>query len=124
MKKLAILMIMVSGSAWAGWKNVGENSSGTTYADADTIVRNGNIATMLSIFDHKAFQRMVEVGYYSHKSKIEYDCVEHKFRGLHLSLHADPMGEGKEIYADDSVQQWETVAADTNAERLWAIACR
>lgn len=124
MNKLALLMMVLSASAWAGWKSVGEDSQGTTYADPDTIIRNGSMASMQSIFDHKAFQRMVEVGYYSHKSKIEYDCAERRFRGLHLSLHSDPMGEGKEIYADDSVQQWEPVTADTNAEKLWNIACR
>lgn len=124
MKKIAIILMLLSGSALAGWKTVAEDNAGTTYADTDSIVRNGKLATMSSLYDHKAFQRMVEVGYYSHKSYIEYDCSERRFRGLSLSLLADPMGEGKEIYGDDSPQQWEAVAADSIAEKLLAIACK
>jgi hypothetical protein len=35
-----------------------------------------------------------------------------------------PMGEGKEIYADDSPRQWEAVTAGSVAEQLWTIACK
>ena len=124
MKKLIIVLLVFSGSAWAGWKSIGEDSAGTFYADADSIARNGSIATMNSVLDYKSFQRMVEVGYFSQRTRVEYDCAERRFRRLDVSLHAEPMGAGKIIYSDDSIQAWEPVVAGTMTDTLWAFACK
>lgn len=124
MNKLVIFLLLFSGSAWAGWKSVGEDASSTTYADADSIVRNGSMATMNSVFDFKTFQRMVEVGYFSQTTRVEYDCAQRRFRGIDLALHEEPMGAGKVIYNDDSAHAWAPVAAGTMTETLWALACK
>ena len=124
MKKAAIVLLLLSSPAWAGWKSVGEDDAATAYADPGTIVRNGNTATMRSLLDYKAFQRMVEVGYFSQKAQVEYDCRERRRRGLSLALHAGKMGEGKVIYADESPHDWETVVAGTMNEILWKVACK
>ena len=124
MKKLAIILLLLSSSAWAGWKSIGENDTRTSYADLDRIIRNGNTAKMWTLLDYNAFQRMVEVGYFSQKVQAEYDCKERKLRGLTLSLHAGHMGEGKVIYADESPREWEAVDAGTLNETLWKIACK
>jgi hypothetical protein len=67
---------------------------------------------------------MVEVGYFSQKTEIEYDCKEKQYRGLSLALHAEKMGAGKVIYEDASPHEWEPVPQDTVAEVLWKIACK
>ena len=67
---------------------------------------------------------MVEVGYFSQKTLVEYDCVERKARGLSLSLHAEHMGEGKMIYEDASPREWSPVPAQSMTESLWNIACK
>ena len=124
MKKLAIFLMLLSSPAWAGWKSVGEDSTGTTYVDAATIIRNGNTATMWSLFDYKDFQRMVEVGYFSQKIHAEYACNAKKLRGLSLTLHADKMGEGKVIYEDTSPHDWEPIVPDSISETLLKVACK
>ena len=124
MKKLVIILLLLSSSAWAGWRSIGENATGTSYANPDTITRKGNTAQMWSLLDYKDFQRMVEVGYFSQKAQAEYDCKDRKSRGLTLSLHAGHMGEGKVIYADESPHEWEAVAAGSLNETLWEIACK
>ena len=78
MKRFAFVLLLLSTPAWAGWKSVRETDAGTFYADADTIVRNGNTARMWSLLDYKDFQRMVEVGYFSQKTQTEYDCAERR----------------------------------------------
>jgi hypothetical protein len=123
MKKLAIFLLLLSSPVWAGWKSIGEDDTATSYVDPATIVRNGNTAKMWSLLDYKAFQRMVEVGYFSGKAHVEYDCVERKARGLSLSLHAEHMGAGKVIYEDTSPHEWEPVSPETMTEMLWRIAC-
>jgi hypothetical protein len=124
MKKLAILLLLISSPAWAGWKSIGEDDTGTSYADPATIVKSGATAKMWSMFDYKAFQRMVEVGYFSQKAQVEYDCKDKQVRGLTLSLHAEHMGEGKVIYADETPHDWEAVEAGTLNEALLKIACK
>ncbi len=124
MKKLAIFLLLVSSPAWAGWKSIGEDDTGTSYADTATIVKSGTTAKMWSMLDYKSFQRMVEVGYFSQKAQVEYDCKGRQFRGLTLSLHAEHMGEGKVIYADETPHEWEAVEAGTVNEMLLKIACK
>ena len=124
MKKLAIFLLLISSSAWAGWKSTGEDDTAKTYADTATIARKGNTAMMWSLLDYKSFQRMVEVGYFSQKSQVEYDCAERRLRGLSVSLHAEKMGEGKVIYEDTSPHEWEPVSPDTMTEILWKVACK
>ena len=124
MKKLAMVLMLLSSPAWAGWKAVGEEETGTSYADPATIVKTGSVVKMWSLLDYKAFQRMVEVGYFSQKSLVEYDCKEKQARGLAVKLHAEPMGEGKVIYEDDSPHEWEALVPDTMGEVLWKFACK
>ena len=124
MGKWVTLLLLLSSPAWAGWKSVGEDDTGTSYADAATIVRSGTSAKMWSLLDYKSFQRMVEVGYFSKKAQVEYDCREKKLRGLSLSLHAEHMGEGKVIYDDDSAHDWEEVDTGSLNETLLKMACK
>jgi hypothetical protein len=124
MKKFAVLLLFASSPAWAAWKSVAEDDTATTYADPATIVRTGKTATMWSLLDYKAFQRMVEVGYFSRKAEVEYDCSEPQFRGLSLALHAEKMGQGKVIYEDTSPHEWEAADAGTVNELLRKVACK
>jgi len=124
MKKFAILLLCLNGTAWAGWKSVAEDDTATTYADPASIVRDGDTVTMWSLLDYKVFQRMVEVGYFSRKVRAEYDCAEPRSRGMSLSLHAEKMGQGKVIYEDTSPQEWEAVAPDTITAILRKVACK
>ena len=124
MKKFAILLLCLSGTAWAGWKSVAQDDTAIAYADPAAIVRTGNTATMWSLFDYKAFQRMVEVGYFSQKAQVEYDCAEPRLRVLSLALHAEKMGQGKIIYEDTSPHEWEAAGAGTVNEILRKLACK
>ena len=124
MKKFAILLLCLSGTAWAGWKSVAEDDTAITYADPAAMVRTGNTATMWSLLDYNAFQRMVEVGYFSQKAQVEYDCAEPRLRVLSLALHAEKMGQGKMIYEDTSPHEWEAVAPDTTIAILRKVACK
>jgi hypothetical protein len=123
MRNLAFLLILLSGPASAAWKSVAEDNEGVTYVDPAGVVKNGTTARMWSVLDYKSFQRMVEVGYFSQKAEIEFDCAERKFRGLRVALHAEHMGEGKAIYTDETQHEWEAVSPGGLSETLWKIAC-
>jgi hypothetical protein len=124
MRKFSIFLLMLCSPVWAAWEPLAQHNGATSYADPATIVRKGGTAKMWSLLDYKEFQRMVEVGYFSQKAQAEYDCKETKFRVLTLSLHAEHMGAGKVIYADDMPHEWEAVEAGTPNEMLWKRACK
>lgn len=121
---LAVTLVWPGGAALAGWIQLGEDETSVVYADRDTIVRRGGMATMMSLLNYKSFQRMVEVGYFSQKLKAEYDCQAKKRRDLARVLHAEPMGAGKVIYEDDTPHDWEEIEAGSRSELLLKIACR
>jgi hypothetical protein len=123
MEAMAACLLLLTGTAWGDWQRVGEDNLGVVYADTD-VVKNGNIAKMWSLLDYKDYQRMVEVGYFSQKAQVEYDCAERKSRGLSVALHADHMGAGKIIYTDESPREWEPVPADPVQQNLWKAACK
>jgi hypothetical protein len=123
MKRLVIALLLFSSPAWGAWKNIAETSNGTSYADPASIIRQAGTATMWLLFDYKDFQRMVEVGYFSQKHQAEYDCKQARYRVLTLSLHAEHMGLGKVIYADEAPHDWEDIEAGSLNETLWKLAC-
>jgi len=123
MEALAASLLLLTGTASGDWQRVGEDNLGVVYADTE-VVRNGNIAKMWSLLDYKDYQRMVEVGYFSQKTQVEYDCSERKASGLSVALHADHMGAGKTVYTDESPREWEPVPADPVQQSLWKAACK
>lgn len=118
------MLLLAASPAWAGWKSLAQEGAATAYADADSIARSGNIAAMSWLTDFNDFQRMVEVGYFSRLVRAEYDCKERKVRNLSVSLHAQHMGEGKVIYANDSPEDWQAIEPGSLQEQLWKTACK
>ena len=123
-KALAAALLLLASPAFAGWTAVGEDPRGTLYADPATIEKTPSTVKMWSLLDYKNFQRMVEVGYFSQKSHVEYDCAGRRMRGLHTTLHAEHMGTGAVIYEDDSAHEWEPVVPESVSETLWKAACK
>lgn len=123
--KLVSTSLLVATSALAAsWTGVGEDASGTYFADATAIEKSGTTAKMWSILDYKGFQRMVEVGYWSQKSQVEYDCAAPRMRGLSVALLSEKMGGGKPVYEDHSAHDWEDIAAGSMSEALRKVACK
>lgn len=121
---IAASLFLTSSAFAASWNSVGDDASGTWYADAASVEKNGTTAKMWSILDYKSFQRMVEVGYWSQKSHVEYDCAAPRMRGLSVSLLSEKMGGGKPVYEDHSAHDWEDIAAGTMSEALRKVACK
>jgi hypothetical protein len=123
LRRLPVVLLLITSPAWAAWKVADESGIGTVYADTGTITRGGDLSRMSWLLDYSSFQRMVEVGYFSQKASTEFDCAQRRSRALSVSLHPQHMGEGPAIYTDDSPHDWEAVDAGSTAEKLWKIAC-
>ena len=116
------LLLLATGSAWAGWEEVGESSTETTfYIDRATIRKDGNLRRMWEVLDLK--QRGKDGGI-SFRTKNEYDCKGERYRILASSSHAEPMAGGKTIFSfGEDPSGWRDIPPRTPSEAKLRIAC-
>lgn len=115
------LLLLATGSAWAGWEEVATTDEVTFYVDRATIRKDGNLRRMWVVQDLK--QRN-EGGTLSRRSRNEYDCKGERSRILALSTHAESMAGGKLIKnLGEDPQGWSEIPPGAVSENLLKIAC-
>jgi len=121
---LMMLLIVVSGSAMAGWIEVAKDKEETftAYADPTTIRKTNNIVRMWVLIDYKAIQVNASEPYMSKLGVREYDCKEKQNMAPIKTLHSMNMGVGKYIGIIGS-RSWLPVPPDTITELFWKLAC-
>ena len=122
---LVVLLAVASSSAAAAWTIVGVGTTNTVYADSSTIRRDGDMAKMWYLVDHKT---ATEVGtgkpYMSMRVQSEYDCKEEQARALFASFFAGHMAEGEVVLSRPGPGPWEPVPpGSTRTGLLWKFAC-
>jgi len=121
---LMMLLAVVSGSAVAGWVEVGGNETATTYADPTTIRKAGNMVKMWQLIDYTKARGIEGIKpYLSAKAQHEYDCKQERTRTLSISLHSGNMGEGDVLGTSTDTGKWRPVSPDTLVETLLGFAC-
>ena len=125
---LITLLLLSSEQVCAEWVAVEKTyqSPGlqTVYVDLDTIRRDGNLVTMVTLIDWKWRQgNRSPSRFYSTKSKKQYDCAENRLRLLAFTEFSRPMGTG--IPADGYVDKdnWLPVEPDSMNQAPWEVAC-
>jgi len=121
---LPVLLTALSGSAAAGWVEVGGNEITVAYADSGTIRRAGDMVKMWHLLDY-ATARSIEgiKPYLSIKVLDEYDCAQERARTISMSLHSGNMGVGEVLGTVTDPGDWRPVPPDTLVETLRAFAC-
>jgi hypothetical protein len=106
MRKLAILILMVSTSVFADWNEVTRSSDGdqTVYVDSDSIKKKGNKFTMWSLLDFKTVQKFENDRFLSQMMREEYDCQEETQRLLDLYLYSGNMRGGGIVYSETNIK--------------------
>ncbi len=110
-----------------GWVKLGvyEARSATVYAHPASILTNGNIVQMWSIFDFSNPNVLGSTGiqYLSAKSLYEYDCAERKTKLLDATMHSGNMGDGVVVRSfsseEKALEEWKSVPPGSVSERLW-----
>lgn len=123
MQRWMTILLMMCGAAQAAWVPMATEGGRSFFADPATIRKDGATTQMTTLVEHSRFQRMVEVGYFSQKFVVQYDCKGNRARRLAQTFHAGHMGEGAVIYSDEAEQEWEAVTADSTGEKLLRLAC-
>jgi hypothetical protein len=127
MKRLLLVLLLVSAPASAGWTLVDSNEGArsSTYADIATIRRQDSSVTMWTLVDFKNARRApYGPEYLSLKAQQEFDCEGRRARVLDVAMHAGPMGDEEVVSTHAGPDEWEPVPSASVSEALWKIACQ
>jgi hypothetical protein len=84
---------------------VGYSESGrASYADPDTIRRNGNLAKVWELPNEPVIRTYANKTIWSYKALIEYNCTEEQTRVLAEYAYSGQMGNGEVVYSFSSVR--------------------
>lgn len=125
MKKLFLVGLMLTGSAWAEWALFFTYSKTGThdYIDYQTIKKNGNLRQSWQIKENesKDFSRYGQ----STRIKSTIDCSKKMIQYSYISFHKELMGRGEIIaqfeYSNDS--DWQSIPPQTVSAALLSIVC-
>ncbi len=121
---LILTMAVVSLSAEAEWVNIYSDENFSIFSDASSISKNGNLATMRSLYDFKVPPAITaNVQAQSETWQKEFDCQIKKFRPLHMALYSENMGKGTAFRINDEVGSWTPIQVASLNEIEWKIAC-
>jgi hypothetical protein len=118
-----MMLALASGTAAAGWASLGDAGNAELFVDRSTIARDGDRVTMWSVYALKAPASANGVAYVSLKRQDEFDCKEPRIRGVQISAHPQPLGEGAPVASEKRATSWGPVTPQTTSEVLWKIAC-
>ena len=117
------LLALASGNAMAEWVSAGDAGNAEVFVDASTIVRKGDTATMWTINALKTPGVANGVTYVSLKRQDEFDCAGSRMRGLQISAHPQPLGEGPVVISEKGSGAWIAITPGAISESLWKLAC-
>ena len=126
---LMLLLSVVSGSALAGWVQVGNNADFNSYADPASIRKDGikamegSKAKMLSLVDYTTVLTKAGKSYASIKVQHEFDCRQEQIRILYSSVYSGHMGNGVEVEGRYQPENWRPIPTRSLEEILWKVAC-
>ena len=119
-----VLMGVTSGIAYAGWVSLGDTDLGTrVYGDRGTLLSNGNLVTMWTLYDFRSIRTVAGKSYFSSKTHGEYDCAQKRYRTLKETGFSSIMGLGKVVYDDTSPAEWASITPTGFDQKLWKFAC-
>ena len=118
-----LLLALACAPALAEWTSLGDVGNAELFVDPATIVRNGDTATMWSIYALKAPATAGSATYVSLKRQDEFDCKGARMRGVQIAAYAEPMAGGKVVVDEKGTAGWAPVTPQSTGEKLLKVAC-
>lgn len=118
---LLLVMLFVSGSAWAGWVEVGEttDSKGTVFIDPATIRKDLEPRRVWKLINWK--QPIGEE--FSWRILFEIDCKQERARTLAFTTHAEPMAKSEWLFSKNEPLSFGYIAPQTTDAKIMNIVC-
>lgn len=112
MFRIALLLLMATGSAWADWVAIGKSSDFTMYVDPQSLRRNGNIASAWIMGDYVKTQKkrfpppIGWVDFDSIKELKNFDCNKGMHRTDKTVIMSGKLAKGDPLYTFNSVPDY------------------
>ena len=128
MKRLLILLMLVSQPVWAGWVKLSEVGSGTetaytSYFDPATVRKTPNGRRVWGLKSFAQPQQGSRGTYQSEKLLYEFDCNGERLRVLQWTEYSDPTGDGEMRGTRNDPEQWIVVYPGSIGETRLKAAC-
>ena len=126
MRPLIVLgfLVMLEGSAYAGWEPVAVSETGmTVYIDRTTIHRDTYVVTMSVLHDYQVPERLSSGSFLSFTAQQQYDCGEARSRTIRTVVFTEHMGNGSVLYSGMGDDTWQPVTPMSSSHALWQAAC-
>ena len=115
----------VGGAAMAEWVAIFANGGTTTYADAASIRRSGDMVKAWALWDHKSPKSIPGIApFLSTKTQYEFDCKGERYRTLYSTSHSKKLSTGEVVFTDSEPADWRPVPAGSNVGATQSFACR
>lgn len=96
MNKFLMALILVSTPAAAEWTMIQTSDNESVYVDFDTLQKNADVVTVLTLNDYYFVQQKKEL---STQFAELHDCKRKKFKALSISYYSENMAKGDVIDA-------------------------
>ena len=129
MKRLLILLMLVSQPVWAEWVRLGQANTGapdsfTHYLDPATVRKTSNGRRAWTMTSFEKPQTFFGKTYLSMQQHLEFDCVGERVRSLQTALNASKTGDGKLVESSNEPTSWNVSPPGSVYETQLKAVCR
>lgn len=116
-------MLFISTTAMAEWTLVQTGDNGNMYIDFDSLQKNGDLVTVVTLNDYNEPQHKEEL---SAQFRELHDCRNKKFKALSINYYSSPLAQGDLIAAvtlNEAETPWTDVVKYSIGELKTNIIC-
>lgn len=113
-------LLVIMPKAYAELIEIGRSEKFVAYIDSTTFYKNGYLRR---IWELRNYSSKDADGIISSRARIEYNCLENRYRILTLSTHDMPNAKGRIITLDNQVGQWLEIPPETAAHASIKLFC-
>ncbi len=122
---LALVLMTISNTALAEWREFNDDENFTTYIDVQSIRKNEGTARMWVLVNFKVPKLVGKEQVGSLRLLNEFDCVDERIRTLDTHFFKRKMADGLTPNLEKKVVgEWAYLAPQTGGYVMMEIACR
>ncbi len=119
-----LLLLCVAGPSSAEWLRTGGTHKYDGYVDMTTIAPTSQLVTMWTLKDFKVTRQLPTGAYRSMKTKLQYDCKNHRSRPLSVKYYAGQMAKGRLLLSRKGSREWSRVSPTSDGQAELNIVCK
>ena len=122
MKKLFLIgLMLLTGSAWAEWRQYDSVDGADFFFDPYTVRKDGRFSKVWVITN---LPRRNADGASSYRMREEFDCPNERFRILFISIHSQKLAKGKTLeFSNEPDETWSEIPPHSSARILHTLVC-